>query len=786
VHIVKRDLKALGPIVFLLGAAIGWQSLSPQLLQGGLWVTILGAGLWFAYRALRRPKQPVPIAWLPLAGFLIWQMLRSYGASPAQPAIYSLKLTAGALLAFLIIYDSLDAGMTRIHWENAVLLLAGVFCALELALAVIWQVRWAAIAGTFLSLPPVGYRATGLLLQHPNVLSGFINLAMPLALLRLMEGTSWARRTLWGIVLVVFGATQFLTSSRGGWLSAAVGAAVTVGLVLVIRRRGPSSSMANPSLGWRPSRAMVLGAVIGAAVLIPLGWFALRQLSRVGHQPLSNARAVVWATGWEIFSSHPIIGAGPGAYPVLSPAITATPPGYDANHAHDLWLQVAAEEGLIGEILLLAALGLILLPGLRALKKAEASDASIAAYLGVAASLLAHQVVDYMFGVVLYALAAVCLLAIYLHTFKGRTLSLNRWAWVAAGLALVGVFAVCGVWLGQGNQPYWDGVQAALRGDWGSAGSDLCLAHRAVPDNSLYAYECGLAADYAQPPLPAEALAAFSASTLLPGTWAPESANLGAAALANGNGSLALASLENAAMEAPRSWIFWVNLARARACQNDRSGADRAYSQAVRTNPWLLGPSHSVPVWLEGFEPVLRLDSYLKGASVYRWWALQALTQGNQAVADIDVNLGLDAFPADPGLYAARAMVRRQTDPDATQLDLETALFIAPTDPFVLEVATELAGAWGDEAGANDYAVRWAQVMMETHYSEKYFYSVYHTFFLPVDLDPGLLRVVAPSSLLGRLKAIITSDGALSSLSTQERRAVEFAVDNGSLLGACP
>jgi O-antigen ligase len=171
---------------------------------------------------------------------------------------------------------------------------------------------------------------------------------------------------------------------------------------------------------------MVLGAVIGAAVLIPLGWFALRQLSRVGHQPLSNARAVVWATGWEIFSSHPIIGAGPGAYPVLSPAITATPPGYDANHAHDLWLQVAAEEGLIGEILLLAALGLILLPGLRALKKAEASDASIAAYLGVAASLLAHQVVDYMFGVVLYALAAVCLLAIYLHTFKGRTLSLNR------------------------------------------------------------------------------------------------------------------------------------------------------------------------------------------------------------------------------------------------------------------------------------------------------------------------------------------------------------------------
>ena len=104
----------------------------------------------------------------------------------------------------------------------------------------------------------------------------------------------------------------------------------------------------------------------------------------------------------------------------------------------------------------------------------------------------------------------------------------------------------------------------------------------------------------------------------------------------------------------------------------------------------------------------------------------------------------------------------------------------------MLEVATELAGARGDEADANDYAVRWSQVMMETHYSEKYFYSVYHTFFLPVDLDPGLLRVVPSANLMGRLKALITSSEALPSLSAQERRAVEFAIDNGSLLGTCP
>ncbi|MGA9192301.1 MAG: O-antigen ligase family protein [Anaerolineales bacterium] len=785
-HVVKRDLKALAPILFLLGAAIGWQSLSPQLLQGGLWMTIAGASLWFTYRASRRPKQPIPVAWLPLVGFLIWQMLRSYGASPAQPAVYSLKLTTGSLLAFLIIYDSLDAGITRTHWENAVLLLAGVFCVLELTLAAVWQVRWAAIAGTFLSLPPVGYRATGLLLQHPNVLSGFINLTIPLALLRLMEGTSWVRRILWGIALGVFGATQFLTSSRGGWLSAAVGAAVTVGLVLLIRRRGLPSSNPNPSWHWRPSRAMVFGILLGAALLIPLGWFALRQLSRVGHQPLSNARAVVWTTGWKIFSSQPIVGTGPGAYPVLSPGITTTPPGYDANHAHDLWLQVAAEEGLIGEILLLAALGLILLPGWRALKTAEANDASIAAYLGVAASILAHHVVDYMFGVVLYSLAVVCLLAIYLHTFKGRTISLNRWTWLAGGMALVGIFAASGVWLGRGNRLYWDGVQDALRGDWHSATVNLCLARQTVPDNSLFAYQCGLAADFTQPPLTSEAQAAFSASAKLPPTWAPKSANLGAAALANGNGNLALESLEEATTEAPRSWIFWINLARARACQNDRPGAVRAFEQALRTNPWLLGPSQSVPLWLEGFQPVLRLDRNLKGASFYRWWALEAQAHGNQTMALVNVNLGLNAFPGDPSLYAARAELRQPTDSDAAHIDLETALFIAPTDPYVLEVATELADAWGNETDANDYAVRWSQTMMETHYSEKYFYSVYHTFFLPVDLDPGLLRVTPSSNLVGRLKAIIASDEMASSLSKQERRAVEFAIDNGSMLGACP
>jgi hypothetical protein len=155
-------------------------------------------------------------------------------------------------------------------------------------------------------------------------------------------------------------------------------------------------------------------------------------------------------------------------------------------------------------------------------------------------------------------------------------------------------------------------------------------------------------------------------------------------------------------------------------------------------------------------------------------------------MALVNVNLGLNAFPGDPSLYAARAELRQPTDSDAAHIDLETALFIAPTDPYVLEVATELADAWGNETDANDYAVRWSQTMMETHYSEKYFYSVYHTFFLPVDLDPGLLRVTPSSNLVGRLKAIIASDEMASSLSKQERRAVEFAIDNGSMLGACP
>lgn len=786
--IVKRDLKAVAPIVILLGGAIGWQSLSPQLLNSGLWVTVLGATGWFAYRTFRRPKTSLPLAWLALAGLLLWQIVRAYGATPPQPAAYTVQLAAGALLALLFVDDSLDAGLHANLWENAILLVAGVFCALELILAVFWQLRWAAIAGTVLSLPPVGYRATGLLLQHPNVLSGFINLALPLAVLRLVQSRRTSGRVLWGLVLAVYSATEFLTSSRGGWLSAALGIGVTLGLVIFIRRRNAARDQDGASQrSWRPSRAQVLAAIIACMLVIPLGWFAIRQLSRVSHQPLSSARAVVWMTGWKIFTGSPIVGAGPGAYPVLSPAITSTPPGFDANHAHDLWLEVAAEEGLVGELLLLAAMAAILLPGIRALRSAEPPDMALAAYLGIGTSLLAHQVVDYMFGVALYMLASVSLLAIYLRIIRAPTIGVRRWTWLSAGLGVTLVFGVCGALTAGGSQAYWNGVQAALLGDWETAQARVCSAADQAPNNSLYAYECGLATDYAEASQPAEALAAFESSIGRPPDWPPESANLGAAALEVGDGNLAIDALERASTLAPRSWVFWASLARARACEGDQPGAASAFSHALDTNPWLaVGPSRTDPAWLQNASSSARLDEGLKGANVYRWWALQALSGGYSAIAIEDVRLGLRDYPGDAGLYATQALVLQSSAPAAARRAVKTALFIEPSDAFVLNVAADLAADAGQAQDANSYAVRWAQSVMDLHYSEKYFYSVYHTFFLPVDLSPDLLRATPSAALLATLKTIRSTDATLSALSPTERNAVDFAIRNQSLFETCP
>jgi hypothetical protein len=179
-----------------------------------------------------------------------------------------------------------------------------------------------------------------------------------------------------------------------------VGAAVCAGLCAVIQAEA-STVCAIALLGWYSLRdraraaawvagsAAVLAAAIAVTVL--LGTHVL-----TGSSPLASAlssdRIRLWRDAANITLDHPLVGSGPGTFPLLSPTARADA---DLAWTHSAPLQFSSELGLVGSVLFI---GLI---------------ASTLVVLGrrapVAALLLLPTTIDYVldFGAVLLAVSVV-------------------------------------------------------------------------------------------------------------------------------------------------------------------------------------------------------------------------------------------------------------------------------------------------------------------------------------------------------------------------------------------
>ena len=185
-------------IIFLLWVAIFLGRLPPAFQYANMTV-ILGAALilggrklylsetwrWSTFGTLLAAYVGMRVIWL------VFAPLPQFGS--LDQAIISVIL----LLIFVFFQEHFKEFRHARAWENALISLAILFAAFELILASFWFRNWWAISGLGFSWPPVGYRSPGGLLDHPNVLSAFLNLIIPIVLTRWMVGKRRDRRILW-------------------------------------------------------------------------------------------------------------------------------------------------------------------------------------------------------------------------------------------------------------------------------------------------------------------------------------------------------------------------------------------------------------------------------------------------------------------------------------------------------------------------------------------------------------------------------------------------------------
>jgi len=320
-----------------------------------LLVALLGAA-WLA-RGVRQRRitfwlgAPV-VAILAMVGLALLSI--GYAENKGAAIKESLKWLE-LLLAFVIVVD-------LVHDRRAAWWILGAMFAAGAIEAAWGAVQFATGAGPDQFALQGALRAFGHF-EQPNPFAGYLTTIAPLAALMALTPANRTPLRLGalaatGLLLIGIGLSQ----SRGAWLGALVAAAA---LVLV----------------WsRTTRRLLVPGLIGAALAVALAVSGLLPpaiLDRVAQaieyfgvfdvrtvQVTSENWAVVermahWQAGWYMFLANPWFGVGAGNYAAAYPAYYVGPWPEALGHAHNYYLNMLAELGFVGGLLLLVLLGLV-------------------------------------------------------------------------------------------------------------------------------------------------------------------------------------------------------------------------------------------------------------------------------------------------------------------------------------------------------------------------------------------------------------------------------------------
>jgi O-antigen ligase len=239
------------------------------------------------------------------------------------------------------------------------------------------------------------------------------------ALLRWLTTVDASRFLHVAFCALLMGMSLVLTGSRSG--IASFGVAMTVFVVLAIRhfRSRRARAMVGGYLG-----VLLLGAIIWAGTDQTVGRFLLARTDSSG-----GGRVAAWQDTLRIVSDFPLFGTGMGTYgqAMLVYQTHSRPVMY--VQAHNEYLQVAAEGGILVVVPAVAALGLVL-AGIRR-RLTSGMDDEMTAWVRVGAvaglaGIAAQSLVEFSLQMPGNALLFVVLLAIALHRSRGKDSSRER------------------------------------------------------------------------------------------------------------------------------------------------------------------------------------------------------------------------------------------------------------------------------------------------------------------------------------------------------------------------
>ena len=336
----------------VLGGAEEGGALSMVSLARLASAAVLAAGVWRIWRdlrqgpilALRTRLKPVltsPLT-IVLALFLLYGLIGLvYSAAPQQTAVESLRLWMlfAVFIAAALILEQKDVLLIFRTLHITALALAPLAFGEALMGKVLWQGQRLMVEQT------LRINAT---FVDPNIYARYLVLAIAANLVLQMYCLATRDRLLYWAGLVILLGQLVLTGSRGGVLTLL--AVLVLALILLPRRKAIAGLLAGVGVGgvvlclvqphlWQ--RAMIIGEIFTNA---------------------ESQRLYLIKVALAIFRDHPLAGTGLGTFQTvfMSQYEQFKTMAAGAERSHTTVLTIAAEQGVIGLVLLLAVIAVLI------------------------------------------------------------------------------------------------------------------------------------------------------------------------------------------------------------------------------------------------------------------------------------------------------------------------------------------------------------------------------------------------------------------------------------------
>jgi len=366
--------------LYLMPIAVPWGSLDTANLGGlhlaDILAVLLGAS-WLMSFALRQHATheieaakfgsldrdtSTPPRYLVLA---ILALLLAMLAS--MTVTISLSLSIKELVKWLEVLVIVLFGAQYIRTRRQIWLLVAIICLAAISQAVFGYIQYFFNLGPTAFIRDASLRVYGTF-DQPNPYAGYINMALTITLALWLLGKGLSIRMLAAITTIFLLGVEILSQSKGGWLALVV----SVLFIIIIGLPRMQLLIRGLMIALLSLIGSYLAGLIPESLLTPIwekaGFLRISFTEPTNDSFANSERLAHWLAGIHMFWDHPFLGVGIGNYAMAYPQYALGRFVDPLGHAHNYYINMAAETGIFGLLALLSFLIAVFVAGGRSYK----------------------------------------------------------------------------------------------------------------------------------------------------------------------------------------------------------------------------------------------------------------------------------------------------------------------------------------------------------------------------------------------------------------------------------